>query len=378
MFSFSLKPEEYARDPVPSVEEWQNMWAAWDAVTQGMIPQDELLAKPIKLRHACIFYVGHIPTFLDIQMTRATGGKPTEPAFHHQIFERGVDPDVDNPEKCHAHSEVPDTWPPVDKLLGYQERVRQRVLTLYESGDAFNDRKIARGLWVGFEHEAMHIETLLYMLIQSEKTLPPPSAVKPDFEAMAREAEAKVVPNEWNLIPATTLRLGMDDPESTSGPTRFFGWDAEKPSRSVSVHSFVAKSRPITNREFAQYLHHKEIANIPASWSEEHGVNEVHQRDIPHVNGVHLNGSTTTDSNSGLSTFTRNKFVKTVFGPVPLNQALEWPVAASYDELADCAAWMDGRIPTAEEAQSIYKYAEQVKGLDADEALGRTIPAVNA
>lgn len=73
-----------------------------------MIPHEDLLDKPIKLRNNLIFYLGHIPAFagmtplpafqsttlrpLDIHMTKATGGKPTDPAYYHSIFERGIDP----------------------------------------------------------------------------------------------------------------------------------------------------------------------------------------------------------------------------------------------------------------------------------------------
>lgn len=74
-----------------------------------MVPRDELLNKPIKLRNDLIFYLGHIPTFAgkrhleqenarqtnvftDIHITKATGGKPTEPASFWSIFERGIDP----------------------------------------------------------------------------------------------------------------------------------------------------------------------------------------------------------------------------------------------------------------------------------------------
>ncbi|KAI9694075.1 MAG: hypothetical protein M1822_003346 [Bathelium mastoideum] len=374
MFSFSVKPDEYAKDPVPSVGDWQNIWSAWDAVTQGMIPQDQLLSKPIQLRNACIFYIGHIPAFLDIQLTRVTGTKPTEPEFYHQIFERGIDPDVDNPEKCHTHSEIPDTWPPLEQLLEYQTRVRKRVLDLYESRAAFDDRKIARALWVSLEHDAMHLETLLYMLLQSEKTLPPPDTVTPDFEAMAHEAKVKAVPNEWNEIPAATICLGTDDPETPAGPARFFGWDAEKPSRTVSVPAFAAKSRPITNHEYAQYLHDNEIEAIPASWSEVAGQNGYQQNGVSPGDGSHAQ----TNGDSGFSSFIQTKSVKTVYGRVPLSQALEWPVIASYDELAGCAAWMGGRIPTVEEAKSIYTYSEQLKRLEAHKALRNTIPAVNA
>jgi len=68
--------------------------------------------------------------------------------------------------------------------------------------------------------------------------------------------------------------------------------------------------------------------------------------------------------------------VRTVFGTVPLKLALGWPVVASYDELAGCAQWMGGRIPTMEEARSIYSYVESIKE-EFEKSLGNTIPAVN-
>lgn len=47
---------------IPTLQQWRELWAAWDLVTLGMIPQDMLLQKPIDLRHKCLFYIGHIPT----------------------------------------------------------------------------------------------------------------------------------------------------------------------------------------------------------------------------------------------------------------------------------------------------------------------------
>jgi len=73
----------------------------------------------------------------------------------------------------------------------------------------------------------------------------------------------------------------------------------------------------------------------------------------------------------------KNKMVRTVYGLVPLKYALHWPVFASYDELAGCAGWMGGRIPTADEARSIYSYADSLKLHEAEKQLGKTIPAVN-
>ena len=151
--AFPLEPELYAPGPVPSLDEFEQLWRMWDVVTQDMLPEDELLSKPIKLRNCCIFYLGHIPTFLDIHLARATDKGPTEPSFYRQIFERGIDPDVDNPEHCHAHSEIPETWPPAKDIVAFQKRVRDRVRTAYADGHAQRSRSLGRALWIGFEHE---------------------------------------------------------------------------------------------------------------------------------------------------------------------------------------------------------------------------------
>ena len=55
------------------------MWAAWDFITQEMIPPSMLFQKPIDLRHICLFYCGHIPTFLSIHLSKLLNEPDTEP-----------------------------------------------------------------------------------------------------------------------------------------------------------------------------------------------------------------------------------------------------------------------------------------------------------
>ncbi|KAI9723969.1 MAG: hypothetical protein M1812_000687 [Candelaria pacifica] len=418
--AYPLRPEEYAISPVPTLADWKALWVAWDTVTLRMIPNEELFSKPIKLRNACIFYLGHIPTFLDMQLSRTTQQPSTEPAYYTKIFERGIDPDVDNPEHCHAHSEIPDSWPNLEDILVFQDRVRERVQGLYHNSEAPIDSKLARALWLAFEHEIMHLETLLYMLLQSDKTIPP-SGARPNFEHMAWEANLGATSNQWIAIPKRKVTIGMNDPENSSGPDRYFGWDNEKPPRVVDVHSFVAKARPISNEDYARYLNKTSNPNIPLSWSEDSllgsnaNVTSVHTNghtngaangNDSHLNGyangaagrnesntdahkdgytnghkdgaVNGNGSSRNGESVSLSNeYLKGKFVKTVYGPVPLEFALDWPVMASYDELAACATWMNGRIPTMEEVRSIYAYVDQLKIDEAEQVLGRTISAVN-
>jgi len=138
---------------------------------------------------------------------------------------------------------------------------------------------------------------------------------------------------------------------------------------------------------------------IPASWAstakDHHEIgskaNGVANGSF-HTNGSQRNGSSshhingTTYANRGETCtgkvfvpdyFLEDKAVRTVYGFVPLQHALDWPVFASYDELARCAAWMGGRIPTFEEARSLYAYVEERKKEQAEKKLGRTLPAVN-
>ncbi|TVY75743.1 Ergothioneine biosynthesis protein [Lachnellula suecica] len=367
--SFNADPKVYAASTVPTLEDFKGLWAVWDVVTRGMIPDEELLEKPIKLRNACIFYLGHIPTFLEIQLNKVSSEPACEPTHYSQIFERGIDPDVDNPEHCHAHSEVPDEWPPLDEILAFQDKVRAKVEKIYTIQDM--PRDVGRALWIGFEHEIMHLETLLYMLLQSDKTRPPTKHI-PDFENDAQVAKASRVPNEWFDIPEQKITIGLNDPEDNSGGDLHFGWDNEKPPRQVTVPAFQAKAHAITNEDVSSETHE---SKIPASWGE----NSSNGLLNGHSNG-YANGTTSGDSTASVPLtkgFLKGKSVRTVYGLVPLEYALEWPVFASYDELVGCATWMGGRIPTLEEAKSIYSHVDGLKLKEAEQQLSKTVPAVN-
>lgn len=317
---------------------------------------------------------------IDIHYTKATADKPTDPARYVTIFERGIDPgkrrletvpavlvlsalsvtDVDNPEVCHDHSEIPDTWPPLKEVLDYQHRVRARIVESLCSGKAYSDHKLGRGLWLAYEHEAMHLETFLYMVLQSERILPPPGQEAPDFKALASQARSKRVQNQWHRIPTSKVKIGLDDPEYDLDHERYFGWDNEKPSRSVVVKEFEAQSRPISNGEYALFLESTHKDSLPASWT-------TSKVDEGGTESDGTNGFSDTNDHStnvldmASSSFVHDKAVRTVYGLVPLKYALDWPVMASYDELAAYANWTNGRIPTLEEARSLYQYVEAQK-----------------
>ncbi|KAJ4051956.1 hypothetical protein NW761_008977 [Fusarium oxysporum] len=173
-----------------------------------MIPPDALMEQPIPLRNPLLSYLGHMPTFEDIHLTRATNSKPTEPAYYHQIFERGIDPDVDDPSKLNDHSELPDVFLCLEDILQYREHVKARIMALYESETPYTDRCIGRALWIGFEHEG-------------------------GFE----------------------LTIGFSD--------EFF----EREPYEITVPPIKAQGRLVSNGEYAKYLADVKEPQIPATWS---------------------------------------------------------------------------------------------------------------
>ncbi|EAU85926.1 DUF323 domain-containing protein [Coprinopsis cinerea okayama7 len=323
----------------PTRGDWEDMWEVWNTITLGMIPPSMLHEKPIDLRHICLFYLGHIPTFLDIHLSRLLGEPHTEPEQFKYIFERGIDPDVEDPTKCHPHSEVPkekEDWPSLESILQFQARVRQRVRKLYddlESGAVPMTRKIARVLFMTLEHEAMHAETLLYMLLQraGTGTLPPPGFTAPHWEMLVQGWNNAPVPGKKTAVlgPAS-VNLGHDDDELEDTTAmdvekvkqHEFGWDNENPKRTVEVKAFAIEWRPVTNGEFYSFYtgEGQGKVDLPASWIKGHGTIKV----------------------------------RTLYGSVDMEIAKDWPVITSYNNLSTYAIVKGGRLPTEPELRLFY------------------------
>lgn len=145
-------------------------------------------------------------------------------------------------------------------------------------------RKVARVLFMTFEHEALHAETLLYMLLQraGTGTLPPSGFTAPPWTSLAAT---------WNSIPEpktktvtlgpASVTLGHDDAEADDSDALLatavggheFGWDNEHPQKMVQVGKFEIDWRPVTNGEFYQFFigSGKDTAEFPSSWVREGG-----------------------------------------------------------------------------------------------------------
>ncbi|GAA6042900.1 hypothetical protein JCM8097_002759 [Rhodosporidiobolus ruineniae] len=326
---------------VPTLEEWEEMWRAWDGLMLDIFPPSLRFTKPIPLRHVPLFYVGHIPAFRDIHLSRVLNEPFTEPANFTQIFERGIDPDLDDGECKHWHSEVPQTeadWPAMDEIVEYERKVRERVRDMYRRFDGKWSRRMARVLMMVFEHEQMHWETAVYIALQASSSLNlPPGTAIPDFPSLSRAAKRTLAAETGPSVlsfDAQTVTIGHDDNDRDDDSTPYdpaheLGWDCENPRREAKVEAFKISAKPVTNGEYLDWLvqQRDDVEKLtPSSWAVGAEVKE-----------------------SELA-------VKTLFGEVEMQYAREWPVAASAEQLEQFAQSKNARLPTFEEMAVFHQH----------------------
>ncbi|CAJ0625953.1 12399_t:CDS:2 [Entrophospora sp. SA101] len=296
-FYFSHGSDDVSsREFIPTLEEWKELWKSWDTILMSMISSKMLLEKPTDLRNPLIFYLGHVSAFMDIYLSKYHNEKNTEPKNFIEIFKRGL--------YSNAHSVTPVEWPGIDKVIDFRDKVRKRLVSVYEQvheGKITMKRSLGRVLSMVFEHEAMHLETVLYMLIQSSSTLQPKGVVIPKW----KEASTPAPEPKLTTVPRQTITLGHDNDEYKDDEQydlcKEFGWYNESPRREVSIESFKIHSRPVTNGEYLEFMRATVNKEYPASW-------------VP------------------IDPSLFDYKVRTLFGPIKMNVAMNWPVMLSQEQ----------------------------------------------
>ncbi|KAK7961998.1 C-type lectin protein [Apiospora aurea] len=212
------------------------------------------------------------------------------------------------------------------------------------------------------------------MAILSPNIRPPPGIPRPDSAGMARDAASRRIENQWFRIPEQELTIGHEDPESDDGPDRYFAWDNEREPYDVKTPAFEAQARPVSVGEFAAFLVDTGKTDaIPATWVKLRNTqggetttsrlssteSDVHGRAKGHTKNK--NGDP--DGDTALQVFIAQHGIRTVWGPIPLSQAADWPATASWNEVTSYAEWRGGgaRLPTLHEVRSIHEHAARLK-----------------
>lgn len=190
-----------------------------------------------------------------------------------------------------------------------------------------------------YEHEAMHAETLLYMLAQSPLTRPPTATSTPEWATLAKlwAQDAAANPNKVLTMAEGVVELGHDDLEAEDAKftdhngweNHELGWDNEHPKVATRVGGFKVDSLVISNNDYLAYLKasNADFTNteaMPASWHLVDGIWHV----------------------------------RTLYGPISFDVAGLWPLMASKLEIEAYARSKGGRLPTEPELRRLWDSEE--------------------
>jgi ergothioneine biosynthesis protein EgtB len=299
-------------------------WARTDRIFEMLAP-GRWLAQPIALRHPFVFYLGHLPAFAWNHVGVTLLARPPFNAAFDELFSRGIDPDVDDPARCHDHPEVPDRWPAVPEVLAYRDRVRAALLdaagAVAERAPTHLMAREGRVFAMVMEHELMHQETLLYMM----QRLPLEQKVRPAWlPALVLTAGRPAGKIE---VPAgiATLGAGFDDLP--------FGWDNEFSATETAVPGFRIDGTPVTNAQLLAFVEDGGYRRAEL-WREEDWAWRGHAALEHPVVWERIDGRWT---------------YRTLFDRVPLAAVADWPVYASLAEARAFARWRGERLPTEAE-----------------------------
>jgi ergothioneine biosynthesis protein EgtB len=289
--------------------------AAWDRSDElfGTIEESAFRERPIRLRQPFLFYLGHLPAFAWNHLgLRVLGKTPFHPAFD-DLFARGIDP-LDTSTAPPAA----ETWPAVADVRAYRDRIRSLLRPVLD------EPSLEPTALMVLEHELMHHETLLYMVLRLDH-----ARKRPQGAAVAGGpvSSDRRVPKGVVRIPAGSARLGAR-PGSLA-----FGWDNEFPGRELDVDAFSIDVTPVRNRDYLTFVESGAYSDRRL-WSEEAWRWRGREgRRLPSFWQADARGLT----------------VRNAFADVPIEEAWEWPVYVTWAEASAYARQHGRRLATEAE-----------------------------
>ncbi|HEY6449786.1 MAG TPA: SUMF1/EgtB/PvdO family nonheme iron enzyme [Candidatus Cybelea sp.] len=277
--------------------DWYRRNRARTAAVFALVDDAAFHDRPIPLRHPFVFYEGHIPAFSFLTLNeRGLGEQPIDLGLE-RIFERGIDPA--NLDHARRHDRA--DWPDRRTIADFASRCDLHIERALESApieDARTPRLVrAQAAYTILEHEAMHQETLMYIIHQ----LP--------FDRKQRKAfqheDHAVRGGEMRSVAAGIATLGVD-PEEIQ-----FGWDNEFRRTEVEVDGFDVATYPVTNGDWLRFV--ADGGAVPLFWKNRDGA----------------------------------WLLRLQFEQIPLPQS--WPVYVTHQQAEAYARWSGMRLPTEAE-----------------------------
>ena len=241
-----------------ALDYFDNGWTLTEVLFSSLRGEEAFYRPPYHhLRHPMIFYYGHPPA-LYINKLRVAGliAGPLNPYFE-RLFETGVDE-----MRWDDMSKNEMLWPSIQEVHAYRQQVYAIVRRVIEThpGLAPGHPPVTQkdplwALFMGFEHERIHLETssvlireLPLALVQRPAGWPKlhPSAGRP--AAFPPQAGRDYPANELISVPGQAVTLG----KPADWPS--YGWDNEYGQRETILQPFQANRYLVSNGEFHAFV----------------------------------------------------------------------------------------------------------------------------
>jgi 5-histidylcysteine sulfoxide synthase/putative 4-mercaptohistidine N1-methyltranferase len=243
-----------------ALDYFDNGWTLTEVLFSGLKGEEAFFRPPYHhLRHPMIFYYGHPPT-LYINKLRVAGliDQALNP-YYERLFETGVDE-----MRWDDMSKNEMRWPSIQEVHAYRRQVYRIVRRLIEThpGLETGHPPITQdhplwALFMGFEHERIHLETSAVLIHELPLALVQRPAEWPEPHSSARRAEASDFPpragrefpaNDLINVPEQSVTLG----KPADWPS--YGWDNEYGHRETAVRAFQASRHLVSNGEFHAFV----------------------------------------------------------------------------------------------------------------------------
>jgi len=301
--------------------EWYRRNRARSDALFDLIEDEAYYDQPIPLRLPVVFYEGHLPIFSFNTLVKRGLERPSIDAHLEALFARGIDPH----ESKGASGQASARWPSRREVRALAAEADKRVIEALEKGDIEQASHPllhrAEAAYCILEHEAMHHETLLYMLHRL------PHRVKRRPRAYQPKTGSGSPAVEWMEVGEAEVPLGVDP------NTEAFTWDNERPRFKVQVDAFRIERHNVTNQRFLEFVeaggYRDERWWSPSDWA------WLKSEEIRHPPfWTHRDGKW----------WWRGMFEHVELPP-------SWPVYVSHAEASAFARWQGLRLPTEAEYQ---------------------------
>lgn len=311
------------------------------------------------LRHPLIFYYVH-PAVLYINKLRLAKllDAPID-AYFESLFETGVDEmSWDDMSKNEIE------WPTLFEAYSYRTKAYAKISALINShpdlADGHQAITMEHPLWalfMGFEHERIHLETSSVLMRELPVDLLERPAgfapLAPHLKAVADAASAlRYSEGDWQEIEATSVRLG----KSKEHPS--YGWDNEYGRRSVSLRAFQSGRSLITNGDFLAFVE-------AGGYFEDRLWSETGRR-WKSFRNVKFPTFWVPDGPSGSNQFK----LRTIFEVIDM--PLDWPCLVNYHEAKAFCRWRSEvdnrhyRLPSEAEHHAMRRYESGAVGRNSE------------